>query len=183
MSEGTAYEFPWDPAKAQLNARQHDVTFDQAATVFLDVLALTVYDESNGQDEERWFTLGFDASGKLLAVAHTYELTGSTGARIRNYLGPQGDQTRAICLRKGTPIGDLMSTSPSPDDDMPAEIDFSGGVRGKFYRPDARISLPIYLEADVQAYLVALATTKGVPLSELANEFLKKEIAIVEVAK
>jgi hypothetical protein len=76
-----------------------------------------------------------------------------------------------------------MSTSPSPDDDMPAEIDFSGDVRGKFYRPDARISLPVYLEADVQAYLVALATRKGVPLSELANELLKKEIAILEVAK
>lgn len=77
-----------------------------------------------------------------------------------------------------------MSASPLPDDDdMPAEIDFSGGVRGKFYRPDATISLPVYLEADVQAYLVALATRKGVPLSDLTNELLKKEIAILEVAK
>lgn len=66
---------------------------------------------------------------------------------------------------------------------MPAEIDFSGGVRGKFYRPDATMSLPIYLDADVQAYLVALAMRKGVPLSELANDLLKKEIAILEVAK
>jgi hypothetical protein len=77
-----------------------------------------------------------------------------------------------------------MSSSTNPeDDDMPAEIDFSGGVRGKFYRPDATMSLPIYLDADVQAYLVALATRKGVPLSELANDLLKKEIAILEVAK
>jgi len=49
MSEGTVYEFLWDPAKAQLNAHKHDVTFDQAATVFLDVLALTVYDESTAR--------------------------------------------------------------------------------------------------------------------------------------
>ena len=77
-----------------------------------------------------------------------------------------------------------MSAPSSPDDDeMPAEIDFSGGVRGKFYRPDARISLPVYLEADVQANLVALAARKGVPLSELTNELLKKEIAILEVVK
>jgi hypothetical protein len=77
-----------------------------------------------------------------------------------------------------------MSSTPTPDDDeMPAEIDLSGGVRGKFYRPDATMSLPVYLEADVQAYLVALATRKGVPLSELANDLLKKEIAILEVAK
>jgi hypothetical protein len=77
-----------------------------------------------------------------------------------------------------------MSAAPVPNDnDMPAEIDFSSGVRGKFYRPDVRISLPVYLEADVQAYLVALAARKGVPLSELTNELLKKEIAILEVLK
>jgi uncharacterized DUF497 family protein len=89
MSEGTVYEFLWDPAKAQSNARKRDVAFDQAATVFLDALAVTVYDELNSQDEERWFTLGLDASGKLLAVAHTYELTGSTNARIRIISAPK----------------------------------------------------------------------------------------------
>jgi hypothetical protein len=67
--------------------------------------------------------------------------------------------------------------------DMPAEIDFSGGMRGKFHRPNARLSLPLYLEADVQAYLSAIAAKKGVPLSELANDLLKKEIAILEAVK
>jgi uncharacterized DUF497 family protein len=83
MSQGTVYEFHYDPAKARSNAHKHDVTFDQAATVFLDARALTVYDELNSQDEERWFTLGFDASGRLLAVAHSYEIMGSTNVRIR----------------------------------------------------------------------------------------------------
>jgi uncharacterized DUF497 family protein len=83
MSRGTVYEFQWDPAKAQSNARKHGVTFDQAAAVFLDALALTVYDEANSHNEERWFTLGFDASGNLLAVAHTYEIAGLTNVRIR----------------------------------------------------------------------------------------------------
>jgi uncharacterized DUF497 family protein len=45
------------------------MTFDEAATVFLDALALTVYDEANSQNEDRWFTLGSDAGGRLLAVA------------------------------------------------------------------------------------------------------------------
>jgi hypothetical protein len=76
------------------------------------------------------------------------------------------------------------SEIPRPDDDdMPAEIDFSGGARGKFYRPDARLNLPVYLDADVQAYLSAIAAKKGVPLSELANDLLKKEIAILEAVK
>jgi hypothetical protein len=74
--------------------------------------------------------------------------------------------------------------APTPeDDDLPAEIDFSGGTRGKFYRPNAKLNLPVYLDADVQAYLAALAARKGVALSELANELLKKDIAILEAGK
>ena len=75
------------------------------------------------------------------------------------------------------------NATPDHDDDMPAEIDFSGGVRGKFYRADAVLNLPVYLDSDVQAYLVAIAAKKGVALSELANDLLKKEIAILESVK
>jgi hypothetical protein len=64
--------------------------------------------------------------------------------------------------------------------DMPAEIDFSGGKPGKFYRPNARLNLPVYLDADVQSYLSAIAARKGVPLSDLTNELLRKEIAILQ---
>ena len=34
------------------------------------------------------------------------------------------------------------------DDDMPAEIDFSGGERGKFYRPNAQLNLPAYSDVN-----------------------------------
>ena len=36
---------------------------------------------------------------------------------------------------------------------MKPEYDFRKGERGKFYRPNAELRLPIYLNADVQAYL------------------------------
>ena len=83
MDQETVYDFEWDSTKARSNERKHDVRFDEAASVFLDPLALTVYDTSSSQDEERWFTLGFDAKSRLLAVGHTYRMTGSTAARIR----------------------------------------------------------------------------------------------------
>lgn len=83
MSQETVYEFEWDPAKALSNLQKHAVSFDQAATVFLDALALTVYDAASSQDEERWFTLGFDAGGRLLAVAHTYQDIAPSRARVR----------------------------------------------------------------------------------------------------
>ena len=77
-----------------------------------------------------------------------------------------------------------MATTPAADDDdMTAEIDFSGGSRGKFYRPNAKLNLPVYLDDDVQSSLAAIAAKMGVPLSELANDPLKKEIAILEAAK
>jgi hypothetical protein len=75
------------------------------------------------------------------------------------------------------------SRTPLEDDDMPDEIDFSGGSRGKFYRPNAKLNLPVYLKADVQDYLSRLAARKGVSLSDLTNDLLKKEIAIIEAAK
>lgn len=72
---------------------------------------------------------------------------------------------------------------PQNDDDIPAEIDFSHGTRGKFYQDNAALHLPVYLDADVQAYLAAIAAKKGVQLSELANDLLKREIEIIEAVK
>ncbi len=57
MSTQIVYDFEWDAAKALSNVAKHGVTFDQAATVFRDALAITVYDEVHSQTEERWFTL------------------------------------------------------------------------------------------------------------------------------
>ncbi len=56
---------------------------------------------------------------------------------------------------------------PNSEDEIPAEIDFSGGVRGKFYRSDAKLNLPVYLDRDVVAYLAAIAAKKGVALSDV----------------
>jgi hypothetical protein len=74
-------------------------------------------------------------------------------------------------------------TTPPDDDDMPAEIDLSEGTRGKFYRPNSKLNLPVYLDTDVQDYLGRIAARKGVSLSDVANDLLKKEIAIIEAAK
>lgn len=69
------------------------------------------------------------------------------------------------------------------DDDMPAEIDFAKGVRGKFYRPDACLHLPVYLDDQVQSRLMALADAKGVELSVLVNDLLRKDIELIEMTR
>jgi hypothetical protein len=78
-------------------------------------------------------------------------------------------------------MSDTMNTNT--DDDMPVEVNFTGGTRGKFYHPNLKLNLPVYLEADVLAYLAAIAAKKGIQVSELANDLLRKEIAIIEAVK
>ena len=77
----------------------------------------------------------------------------------------------------------MNETNATHDDDLPAEIDFSQGVRGKFFHATARLNLPVYLDAEVQSYLANIAAKKGVPVSDLANELLKRDIAIIEAVK
>lgn len=54
--------------------------------------------------------------------------------------------------------------------------DFTKAKRGQFYAPDAQFNIPIYLDDDVRTYYDALAKAKGIELSELINERLKKAI-------
>lgn len=75
-----------------------------------------------------------------------------------------------------------MTTANTPDE-LPSEIDFSGGVRGKFFSVGTMLKLPIYLDPDVLKYLSEVASKKGVQVSELANDLLKREIAIIESVK
>ena len=63
--------------------RKHGVSFEQASCVFLDPIALTVYDEAHSDYEERWNTLGLDSQGRLLVIAHTYQQTDPNRARVR----------------------------------------------------------------------------------------------------
>ena len=78
------YDVTWDANKALANIAKHDgVTFIQAATVLLDALALTVFDAVHSTVEERWFTLGISSEGKLLAVSHTFQHTGTIHVLVR----------------------------------------------------------------------------------------------------
>jgi hypothetical protein len=63
---------------------------------------------------------------------------------------------------------------------MKEEYDFSKGVRGKFYRPNASLRLPIYLDSTLQAHFENIAKKKGKDIGELVNNFLRKEMELLE---
>lgn len=77
----------------------------------------------------------------------------------------------------------MSNASHDTDDNIPSEIDFSGGQRGQFYRQDAALRLPVYLDAEVQRYLAARAGAKGIAVERLVNDLLKKDIELIEATR
>jgi len=63
---------------------------------------------------------------------------------------------------------------------MRKEYDFSKGERGKFYRPDMKLNIPIYLDEDVSAFVEKIAAKKGIDRSSVVNELLKGDIKLAE---
>lgn len=77
------FDFDWDANKARGNFQKHGVSFRLAATVFRDPLAITIFDGSHSDDEDRWVTLGHAENGHALVVIHTSEEVSDTELHIR----------------------------------------------------------------------------------------------------
>ena len=65
--------FEWNARKAAANLRKHDVSFDEAASVFFDPLSATGDDPDHSVDERRFVTFGRSSAGHLLVVAHVQD--------------------------------------------------------------------------------------------------------------
>lgn len=77
-----------------------------------------------------------------------------------------------------------MKDRPIDHNDMPAEIDFSKGVRGLHHVPaGARVLMPVSIERAVWEYFAGKAEQRGVDVSELVTEVLKRDIQINEALK
>ena len=74
----------------------------------------------------------------------------------------------------------MRSNSTRKNNTMKREYDFSKGVRGKFYRKNAEVRLPIYLDAKVQAQVERLARRNGKEVGEMVNQLVQKEMDLIE---
>jgi len=78
--------YEWDPKKATANLLLHGVSFDEAASVFLDPLAVTFPDPDHSGREFREITIGHSARQRVIFLSHMR----------------RGDRTRLISARKAT---------------------------------------------------------------------------------
>lgn len=82
-----AFEFAWDPEKAEANRKKHGVSFEEACTAFFDPLHVVIEDPRHSLTEERFVLFGRSSAGRLLAVMHT----------------DRGDQVRLVSARSALP--------------------------------------------------------------------------------
>ncbi|HET9399689.1 MAG TPA: BrnT family toxin [Candidatus Acidoferrales bacterium] len=81
--------FEWDPRKAQRNSTKHGVSFEEAASVFGDPLAVTYNDPDHSiGSEQRFLTIGLSRAQRILIIAHI----------------DLDERIRIISARKTTPI-------------------------------------------------------------------------------
>lgn len=92
-------------------------------------------DARHTAEERRFFTVGLSRRGRLLTVAHAAK-------RMRYGSFPQG-------RRVG--LSDEIMKDQFEDDELPGEIDFSTGLRGKYAQRFQRDVLYVPLAADVSA--------------------------------
>jgi Uncharacterized protein conserved in bacteria len=79
--------FEWDPEKAKANLLKHDVSFEEAETVFSDPLSITVLDPLHSVSENRFVITGFSILRRQLVIVHI----------------DRGDKIRIISARLATP--------------------------------------------------------------------------------
>ena len=62
--------YEWDPEKDKENEGKHGLSFEEAAEVFLDPLALTFDDPDHSNDERRFITIGVTTKQRVMFVSH-----------------------------------------------------------------------------------------------------------------
>jgi hypothetical protein len=80
--------FSWDDKKVKQNIRKHDVSFEEASTVFLDENAIEFFDPDHSLQEDRYLMLGISNRLRILVVSYC--------------LRKKGLEIRVISARKTT---------------------------------------------------------------------------------
>ncbi len=65
------YNFQWDLQKAKSNLQKHNVSFEEATSVFDDMLSSTITDPSHSIGENRFIQIGLSNTDKIRVVVFT----------------------------------------------------------------------------------------------------------------
>jgi uncharacterized protein len=83
-----ALSFEWNERKASASYKKHNVSFEEASTVFGDALSISISDPLHSIREERFIIIGYSCRHRLVVVVHT----------------ERGDNIRIISARLATKV-------------------------------------------------------------------------------
>jgi cytidylate kinase len=63
---------------------------------------------------------------------------------------------------------------------MKRNYDFSNATQGKFYRKNARVRIPIYLDTKLQSKLERIARDTGKDVDDIVTRIVRKEVSLLE---
>lgn len=63
--------FEWDAKKARDNIKNHQVSFEEAKTMFNDLYLVTYFDEFHSESEDRYISIGYSTQNRILLAVHT----------------------------------------------------------------------------------------------------------------
>lgn len=64
---------------------------------------------------------------------------------------------------------------------MKKEYDFRNAEQGKFYVPIEEIKIPIYLDKDIEEFVLKIAEKKKSDVSSVVNQILAKDRELAEL--
>jgi len=77
--------------------------------------------------------------------------------------------------KRGVFMSNIKDREKFDEYEMKDEYDFSGGVRGRFYKPK-KIPTTLRLDDDIILYFKKKASEQKVPYQTLINAYLRKEL-------
>ncbi len=63
---------------------------------------------------------------------------------------------------------------------MKKEYDFTNAERGKFYRPDAKLNVPVYLDDEVRDFVNGIAERKHADMAQVVNDLLRSDMSLAK---
>ena len=95
------FQFEWDEAKADANARKHGVTFEVASTAFHDPRLLTVADLEHSNTDERWFSVGCASNAVVLSLVYLWSGSDPAATNIRLISARKSTQAETLQYEEG----------------------------------------------------------------------------------
>ncbi len=82
-------QFEWNPEKAKANLKNHQVSFDEAQTVFDDPLFVIFADPDHSFEENRFIIMGESNQNRLLVVSYTERISATRLISAREATRPE----------------------------------------------------------------------------------------------